>query len=76
MELLKFRGKGQIPQLGLKFRSPRKSVGATNRLQTGKLPSQTKLWDQDETTILGHETDLETKNMVLRPDPVTTFAYR
>jgi len=29
-EMLKFRGKGQIPRLGSKFRSPRKTVGPTD----------------------------------------------
>jgi len=28
--MLKFRGKGQIPRLGLKFRGPQKTVGPSN----------------------------------------------
>jgi len=33
-EMLKFRGKGQIPLVGSKFRSPRKTVGPNNSINT------------------------------------------
>jgi len=51
VEKSKFRGKGQILQLGSKFRDPWKTVGPSHNTNEAKVHSVTQSWTQNSHKI-------------------------